>query len=84
MSNVSNLFHWKWPIDGEYTGFILGQSLPYIGNWTYFSPSDITRLVEKPLHKPTPNVAPHTKPKQSWTIPLPQNEGKKFQFQMVL
>jgi hypothetical protein len=52
--------------------------LPYIGNWTCFSPSDITKLVEKPIHKPTPNIALHTKPKQPWIIPLPQNQGKKF------
>ncbi|RHZ76132.1 hypothetical protein Glove_203g37 [Diversispora epigaea] len=74
INNVSNLFHWEWPIDGEYTGFIMSQSLPNIGDWECFSPSDITKLVEKPIHKPTPSVAPHTKFKQSWTIPLPQDQ----------
>lgn len=78
MNNVSNLFHWEWPNDGEHAGFILGRPLPYIGSWTCFSPSDITKLVEKPIHKPTPSVTPHTKPNQSWTIPLPQDKGKKF------
>ena len=78
MSNVSNLFHWEWPNDGEHDGFILGRPLPYIGSWTYFSPLDITKLVEKQIHKPTPSVTLHTKPKQCWTIPLPQGKGKKF------
>jgi hypothetical protein len=78
MNNVSNLFHWEWPNDGEYDGFILGRTLPYIGSWTYFSPLDITKLVEEQIHKPTPSVTLHTKPKQSWMIPLPQGKGKKF------
>ena len=78
INNVSNLFHWEWPIDGEYTGFILGQSLANIGDWAYFSPSDVTKVVEKPIHKPTPSVTSHTKPKQPWIIPLPQDQGKKI------
>lgn len=83
MNNVSNLFHWEWPNDGEYDGFILGRPLPYIGSWTYFSPLDITKLVEEQIHKPTPSVTLHTKPKQSWMIPLPQGKGKKFFYSSI-
>lgn len=84
MNNVSNLFHWEWPNDGEHAGFILGQPLPYIGSWTCFSPSDITKLVEKPIHKLTPSVTPHTNSKQSWTMPLPQDKGKKKFFICII
>jgi hypothetical protein len=84
MNSVSNLFYWEWPNDEEYVGFILGRSLLHIGNWTCFSPSDITKLVENPIHKPSPSITPHTRPKQSWTMPLPQDKGKIFYWSNIL
>ncbi|RHZ55862.1 hypothetical protein Glove_410g28 [Diversispora epigaea] len=74
MEKVSSLFQWKWPITGDYVGFIQGRPLPHIGNWICFSPEDITKLVERPIHKPTPQISSHTQPHENWIIPLPNFE----------
>ncbi|RHZ88328.1 hypothetical protein Glove_23g66 [Diversispora epigaea] len=62
--------------DGDYVGFIQGRPLPHIGNWICFSPEDITKLVERPIHKPTPQILSHTQPYENWIIPLPNFEER--------
>ncbi|CAB4493351.1 unnamed protein product [Rhizophagus irregularis] len=52
------------------------QTLPHIGGWSRFSPTDITKLIEEPLHKPTPNVSTHTKPNSIWNFSLIRTEDK--------
>ncbi|PKY17922.1 hypothetical protein RhiirB3_430642 [Rhizophagus irregularis] len=44
--------------------------------WSRFSPTDITKLIEEPLHKPTPNVSTHTKPNSLWNFSLIRTEDK--------
>lgn len=76
MDKVSCLYYWEWPISGDYAGFIQGRELPYIGEWVRFSPFDMEKLMEEPIHKPTPRVSSHTTPQSSWKIPIPQKNGK--------
>lgn len=76
MAKVSGLFHWEWPINGDYAGFIQGRPLPHIGEWVRFSPIDINKLVERPIHKPTPNVETHSQPRIAWTMPYLKKKGK--------
>ncbi|CAG8755220.1 15347_t:CDS:1, partial [Gigaspora rosea] len=73
MNKILKLFYWKWPITGEFAGFVQGQALPNIGKWVQFSPEDLMRLVECPIHKPTPIASEHSQPKKPWTIPVPNN-----------
>jgi len=40
--------HFEWPIEGPFIGYIQAQTLLHIGEWSYFSPTDITKLIEEP------------------------------------
>ena len=42
ISGVSNWFEWSWPIEGEDVGYIKARAMPNIGNWTSFSPAQIS------------------------------------------
>ncbi|RIB24855.1 hypothetical protein C2G38_2167436 [Gigaspora rosea] len=60
-------------------GFVQGQALPNIGKWIQFSPENLTRLVERPIHKPAPIASEHSQPKKPWTIPVPDNNDNQIQ-----
>lgn len=74
---ITKLFYFEWPIEGPFAGYIQAQTLPYIGAWTYYSPADISKLIEEPIHKPTPDVSSHTTATSKWNFPIVQNEKGK-------
>ena len=70
ISGITKLSYFEWPIEGPFAGYIQAQTLPYIGEWARYSPADISKLIEEPLHKPTPDVSVHTKPNSIWNFPM--------------
>ena len=70
IAGITKLAYFEWPITGDYAGYIRAQTLPHVGPWSQFSPSDITKLVKTPLHKPTPNFTSHSKPNTKWNFPI--------------
>jgi hypothetical protein len=70
IAGITKLSYFEWPITGDYAGYIQAQTLPHMGPWSRFSPSDITKLVKAPLHKPIPNVTSHTIPSTTWNFPI--------------
>ena len=72
------MFHFEWPIDGEYAGYIQARSLPHIGSWSQFSPFEISKLTITPINKPTPNITPHSIPKNPWNFPLSRVQGNNY------
>ena len=62
--------YFEWPNEGPFVGYIQAQTLPHIGEWSHFSPNDITKLIEEPLHKPTSEVSTHTKSDSMWNFSI--------------
>ncbi|GET04416.1 hypothetical protein GLOIN_2v1772784 [Rhizophagus clarus] len=50
------------PIEGPFIRYIQAQTLPHIGEWSRYSPTDISKLIDESLHKPTPDISTHIKP----------------------
>ncbi|RIB10304.1 hypothetical protein C2G38_2043609 [Gigaspora rosea] len=67
----SNWFEWHWPIEGEFAGYILARSMPNIGNWKSFSPTQLSKLYKTEITKPYPQFSDHSIPETDWHIPLP-------------
>ena len=59
-------------------GYILGREVPNIGEWTKFSPAQITNLQKKNIELPKPTVSAHTVPKNQWIIAMPNTSGNKI------
>lgn len=72
---ITKLSYFEWPNEDPFVGYIQAQTLPHIGEWSRFSPSDITKLIEEPLHKPTPEVSAHTKSDSMWNFSTVRTEG---------
>jgi hypothetical protein len=72
---ITKLFYFEWPIEGPFAGYIQAQTLPHVGAWSRYSPIDISKLIEEPLHKPTSDVSTHTKPNSSWNFHIVQSKG---------
>jgi hypothetical protein len=72
---ITKLAYFEWPIDGPFIGYIQAQALPHIGEWSRYSPANVSKLIEEPLRKPTPNVSTHTKPNSTWNFPIVRTEG---------
>ncbi|CAG8801283.1 17550_t:CDS:2, partial [Gigaspora rosea] len=60
-----------------FIGYIQAQTLPHIGEWLRYSPTDISKLIEEPLHKPTPDVSTHTKPVLPWNFSIVRIKANK-------
>ncbi|UZO23638.1 uncharacterized protein OCT59_015970 [Rhizophagus irregularis] len=67
----SNLFEWTWPGEGSMAGYILGREIPNVGEWTKFSPAQISNLQKKKIKIPEPMSSTHTTPKNEWVIAMP-------------
>ncbi|GBB85198.1 hypothetical protein RclHR1_11760002 [Rhizophagus clarus] len=52
----------RYPIEGPFIRYIQAQTLPHIGEWSRYSPTDISKLIDESLHKPTPDISTHIKP----------------------
>ncbi|RIB22475.1 hypothetical protein C2G38_2173859 [Gigaspora rosea] len=75
LSRISNWFEFKWPIEGEYIGFICAQALHHFGAWNNFSPAVISKSrdeVEQP--RPSPKASDYTIMNSSWIVPVPSNK----------
>ncbi|CAG8777551.1 3664_t:CDS:2, partial [Acaulospora morrowiae] len=72
IKEITSFSHWKWPINGENAGFILARALPNIGEWRLFSPTDVSKLTEKKIKKPNPNISTYTKPSKEWIVSILQ------------
>jgi hypothetical protein len=72
---ITKLFYFEWPIEGPFAGYIQAQVLPHVGTWSRYSPADVSKLVEEPLHKPTPDISTHTKPNSAWNFHIVQSKG---------
>jgi hypothetical protein len=70
ISGITKLSYFEWPIEGPFIGYIQAQTLPYIGEWLRYSPTDISKLIDESLHKPTPDVSVHTEPNLPWNFPI--------------
>ncbi|PKY46438.1 hypothetical protein RhiirA4_420645 [Rhizophagus irregularis] len=71
----SNLFEWTWPGEGSMAGYILGREIPNVGEWTNFSPAQISNLQKKKIEIPEPMSSTHTTPKNEWVIAMPNISG---------
>jgi hypothetical protein len=60
---------WDWPIDGEVARYVRAKSLPNIGEWTEFSPADISTFCGE-INRPNPEYTTPTKPKTQWLTSL--------------
>ena len=72
---ITKLSNFEWPIEGTFAGYIQARTLPHVGEWSYYSPTDISKLIQEPLHKPTPDISAHTKPNSTWNFPMVQIQG---------
>ncbi|RHZ78925.1 hypothetical protein Glove_154g28 [Diversispora epigaea] len=70
LPGITKLFYFEWPINGSHAGNILARELSNVGEWKRYTPSDILKLTEEPLHKPTPEVSEYTKSNSEWNYPL--------------
>ncbi|CAB5372072.1 unnamed protein product [Rhizophagus irregularis] len=70
------LSYFEWPIEGPFIGYIQAQTLPHIGEWSRYSPTDISKLIDESLHKPTPDISTHTKPNLPWNFPIVRIKDK--------
>ena len=75
ISGITKLSYFEWPVEGPFIGYIQAQTLPHIGEWSRYSPTDISKLIEEPLHKPAPDVSTHTKPALPWNFPVVRIKG---------
>lgn len=75
MKEITNYFHWQWPIEGDLAGFIKARMLPNIGEWKIYTSSEVMKLIEKPIHKPEPEVSAYSHPQKAWTIPIAHEKG---------
>ena len=80
---ISNMNEWKWPIDGPFAGFIQACSLPNIGDFTNYSPTQIQKLSNTKIIKPNPTFFTPFEPKTLWTIPIPNSGSSLFQICIV-
>jgi hypothetical protein len=81
---ISNMNEWKWPINGPFAGFIQARSLPNIGDFTNYSPTQIQKLSNTEIIKPNPIISTPSKPKSLWTIPIPNPGSSLFQICTIL
>lgn len=72
---ITKLFYFEWPIEGPFAEYIQAQILPHVGTWSRYSPADVSKLVEEPLHKPAPDISTHTKPNSAWNFHIVQSKG---------
>ena len=72
---ITKLSYFEWSIEGSFIGYIQAQILPHIGEWSRYSSTEISKLIEESLHKPTPDVSTHTKPALSWSFPIIRIKG---------
>ncbi|RHZ78587.1 hypothetical protein Glove_159g30 [Diversispora epigaea] len=75
LPGITKLFYFEWPINGSHAGNILARELPNVGEWKRYTPSDILKLTEEPLHKPTPEVSEYTRSNSEWNYPLVRIQG---------
>ncbi|CAB4377710.1 unnamed protein product [Rhizophagus irregularis] len=52
----SNWFEWQWPTFGDFEGCILARSIPNLGPWTTFTPTQLEKLQKREIEKPNPNI----------------------------
>ncbi|GES74920.1 hypothetical protein GLOIN_2v1535567 [Rhizophagus clarus] len=76
ISGITKLSYFEWPIEGPFIGYIQAQTLPHIGEWSRYSPTDISKLIDESLHKPTPDISTHTKPNLPWNFPIVRIKDK--------
>ena len=74
MPGNSNWFEWQWPTSGEFDGCILARSIPNLGPWTIFTPTQLEKLQKREIKKPNPSTSTPTVSKSNWEIPLPNLE----------
>ncbi|RHZ88774.1 hypothetical protein Glove_21g132 [Diversispora epigaea] len=73
LTGISEWYFWQWPSEGIYSGYIQARTLPNVGQWISFSPAQINCLVKQKINKPEPTCTPHSTPKVSWNIPIPDS-----------
>ncbi|POG78563.1 hypothetical protein GLOIN_2v1535525, partial [Rhizophagus irregularis DAOM 181602=DAOM 197198] len=66
----------------SFIGYIQAQTLPQIGEWLRYSPTDVSKLIKEPLHKPTPDISTHTKPVLPWSFPIIRIKDISDKFQL--
>ncbi|CAB4386292.1 unnamed protein product [Rhizophagus irregularis] len=70
----SNWFEWQWPTSGDFEGCILARSIPNLGPWTTFTPTQLEKLQKREIEKPNPNISTPTISNSNWEIPPPNSE----------
>ncbi|CAG8730189.1 21031_t:CDS:2, partial [Rhizophagus irregularis] len=71
----SNWFEWQWPTSGDFEGCILARSIPNLGPWTIFTPTELEKLQKREIEKPNPNISTPTISHSNWEVPLPNSES---------
>ncbi|POG77624.1 hypothetical protein GLOIN_2v1767686 [Rhizophagus irregularis DAOM 181602=DAOM 197198] len=70
----SNWFEWQWPTSGDFEGCIFALSIPNLGPWTTFTPTQLEKLQKREIEKPNPNISTPTISNSNWEIPPPNSE----------
>ena len=70
-------FEWKWPVIGQFAGYIQARPLPHIGTWIEFSPAQVASFCGA-SHRPSPTISDPTIPKSPWKIPIPEKKGNRI------
>ena len=75
---ISKLNEWQWPINGPFAGYIRARSLPNIGNFINYSPTQIEQSFTTAIEKPNPQTSTPSLPQSSWSVPIISSEGTIF------
>ncbi|CAG8851318.1 45210_t:CDS:2, partial [Gigaspora margarita] len=65
---ISKWFEWSWPVTGKFARYICARSLPHLGVWNNFQPTQIAPFCKRPsLAFSEPSI-----PKTAWIMPTPK------------
>ncbi|CAB4435760.1 unnamed protein product [Rhizophagus irregularis] len=60
--------------DRDFEGCILARSIPNLGPWTIFTPTELEKLQKREIEKPNPNISTPTISHSNWEVLLPNSE----------
>ncbi|RHZ49726.1 hypothetical protein Glove_515g4 [Diversispora epigaea] len=84
IDGISNWFEFRWPVEGEFAGYVCARSLSHFGTWHNFSPATIQKLRgSTEQSRPNPIVSNYTNPILEWLIPLPSNNSNPNQLSII-
>ena len=78
ISGNSDLFEWRWLVEGSLAGYICARTLPGFGDWKNWSPTQLRKWRKSEIEQPQPSVSEHSTPHESWAMPIYRLSSKKI------